>query len=115
MKINHSAILFALCIVSLIFVSGGSAQNADDTMGDLRLRAQTEDLDSYWLDTNLWAFEGYRSNLKVNSTRFVGGMPSYNSGANSYSWGMNPPVNPAPLNAGENLNDFQMAKNGTWH
>src|SRR5262245_903300 len=86
-----------------------------DTMGDLSMRSRNEDLDSYWLDTSTWAFYGYRQHLQTYQTRFMSQLPSDFDGKNYYSWGMNQPQTIAPLSGGLNLNNVQIAKNGTWH
>lgn len=112
MNVLKSCAILALSLVVLLAVSGGSAQ--EGSVGDLGQTVRQDDLDSFWLDSRLWAFYGYRNYSKVHTTRFAGNMPSWSSGASSYSFGMNEPAGNAPWEGGPKA-PFQMSKNGTWH
>lgn len=118
MKSVSTILIIVMLAGVLSHVAGVPAQEEAppvDTMGDLSLRARNEDLDSFWLDTNSWAYSGYRQNMKTNQSRFMGGLPSYFDGKNYYSWGMNQPdMSSAPLSGGLNLNNVQINNNGTW-
>jgi hypothetical protein len=114
MMASKIAAVLALAIVAMIMVSGGSAQQ--DSVGDLGLAARQDDLDSYWLDTRVWAEYGYRPYAKVHTTRFMSSLPSNWTGRTSYSWGMNSPSTlSAPWEGGPSTGPVQLTKYGTWH
>lgn len=64
---SNTVILLLLGTVTLLWVSGGSAQQ--DSVGGLNNVVRQDDLDSYWLDTNNWYWYGYRPYTKAHISR----------------------------------------------
>jgi hypothetical protein len=117
MKVFKQALLPALAIVFTFCVSGGSAQQAatrQDSVGDLRLAVQQDDLDSFWLESRNWYWYGYRPYTHVHLSRYAGNMPTWSTGTQGYSFGINEPAGNAPWEGGPQV-PFQLTKNGTWH
>ena len=112
MTVLKMSVALVVALAALLRVSGGSAQQ--DSVGDLGLTARQDDLDSFWLDSRNWYWYGYRPYTKVHMSRFMGGMPTWSSGQNSYSFGINEPAGNAPWEGGPKV-PFQLTKYGTWH
>jgi hypothetical protein len=108
----YRVLLLSVSAAALLCVSGGAAQQ--DSVGDLGLTVRQGDLDSFWLDQRNWLSYGYRPYTKVHLTRFMGNLPSWSAGRNSYSFGMNESAGDAPWEGGPPTK-FQMTKYGTWH
>jgi hypothetical protein len=114
----------SLALVSLAFVSGGSAQDSSQysgtqpgSVGGLNNTVRQDDLDSYWLDNQNWYWYGYRPYTKVHLSRYAPGIPSYYSSEGTqggYSFGINESAGNAPWEGGPPVK-FQLQKNGTWH
>jgi hypothetical protein len=114
----------SLAVVSLAFVSGGSAQDSsqysgtrEGSVGGLNNTVRQDDLDSYWLDSQNWYWYGYRPYTKVHLSRYAPGIPSYYSAEGTrggYSFGINESAGNAPWEGGPPVK-FQLTKNGTWH
>ena len=110
---SNTIILLLLGAVTLLWVSGGSAQQ--DSVGALGATVQQDDLDSYWLDSHNWYWYGYRPYTKAHISRFAPGLPTYYSGNSAgYSFGMNESAGNAPWEGGPPVK-FQLSKYGTWH
>jgi hypothetical protein len=112
MRSLKSVIVPFLGIVLVLGVSGGFAQQ--DTVGDTRLLAEQDDLDSYWLDSRLWNWYGYRPYTKTHISRFEPSLPTWSTGTTGYSYGMNESAGNAPWEGGPPVK-FQLQNNGTWH
>jgi hypothetical protein len=102
-------LMFALCGVSL----SGIAQDAGEFGADQFSRAiRSQDLDSFWLDQNMWMQYGYRPRFNTQLTPFTN-LPSYSAGQNDYSYGT---TLPAPSVANPlDKKSIQLTKYGTWH
>jgi hypothetical protein len=117
-------IVVFLAVVSLAFVSGGSAQQPSQysgtqtgSVGGLNNMVRQDDLDPYWLDTNTWYWYGYRPYTKVHISHYGPGIPGYFASGGTrggYSFGMNESAGNAPWEGGPPVK-FQLTKNGTWH
>ena len=100
-------ILAGWCCVS----SSGTAQEAaggDDLTGAV----DKQDLDSYWLDQNMWAEYGYRPHVKAQVTPFVN-LPTYGHSTGAYAYGTDLPT-PSLQNPYDKTK-IQLTKYGTWH
>jgi hypothetical protein len=107
------ALVLSLAAATVLWVSGGSAQQG--SVGDLGLTVRQDNLDSYWLDQRNWISYGYRPYSKVHLTRFMGNLPTWSSaGGKGYSFGINESAGDAPWEGGPPT-QFQMTKYGTWH
>jgi hypothetical protein len=120
-------IVLLLAVVSLVFVSGGSAQDSvqssqysgtrPGSVGGLNNTVRQDDLDSFWLDNQNWYWYGYRPYAKVHMSRYAPGIPGYFASGGTrggYSFGINESAGNAPWEGGPPVN-FQLQKNGTWH
>jgi hypothetical protein len=113
-----------LAVTSLVFVSGGSAQQSSQysgtrpgSVGGLNNMVRQDDLDAYWLDTRSWYWYGYRPYTKVHMSRYAPGIPGYTASEGTrsgYSFGINESAGNAPWEGGPPVK-FQLTKYGTWH
>ena len=114
----------SLAVVSLVFVSGGSAQDGPQysgtqpgTVGGLNNMVRQDDMDSFWLDTHNWYWYGYRPYTKVHLSHYAPGIPGYYASEGTrggYSFGINESAGSAPWEGGP-PEKFQLQNNGTWH
>jgi hypothetical protein len=118
-----SSVVF-VAVVSLVFVSGGSAQDGPQysgtrpgSVGGLNNTVRQDDLDSYWLDSQNWYWYGYRPYTKVHLSHYAPGIPGYYAAEGTrggYSFGINESAGNAPWEGGPPVK-FQLQNNGTWH
>jgi hypothetical protein len=119
-----STIVALLAVMSLAFVSGGSAQDSSQysgtqpgTVGGLNNTVRQDDLDSFWLDNKNWYWYGYRPYTKVHLSRYAPSMPTWYTPSRAdsgYSFGINESAGNAPWEGGP-PGKFQLTKYGTWH
>lgn len=91
----------------------GTAQEASSTGSDELSRAiHKQDLDSYWLDQNMWMEYGYRPHVKAHLTPFTS-LPTYGQSTGAYSFGTD--LRASSLADPYDKQNVQLTKHGTWH
>src|SRR5262245_54300234 len=112
MTLNKKLLVLAFIFAAFAFVSDGSAQYADP--GNVGLADPNDDYDSYWLDNRVWLFYGFRPHT-TKATRFEPSLPTWATGKQGYSFGMNQSPSDKPWYGTSAEYPVQLPKAGTWH
>lgn len=104
--------------VTLFFCSSSSIAEDYDLNG-INFNLRQDDLDSYWHDTSIWAFYGYRPHTNAHISRFMPSLPYYANagrGPSSFGYDMNMPMpDESTYTPSLRKTQIQMTKYGTWH
>ena len=116
---THIAKATILTLGAFVFFCGSTSIAEDYDAEGINFNLRQDDLDSYWHDTSIWAFYGYRPHTTAHLSRFMPSLPTYDSGNRSgYSFGsvMDPTqIDPSMYNPSLRKSTIQMTKYGTWH